>query len=63
MDRVYLNHEPVIITHDNGQSVVLLLLEDFESEPKTARLLRSPAHAGRFSEGGAELESGLSKEA
>lgn len=48
MDRVVEDHEPIIITRQKGESVVLLSLEDFNSWQETAFLLRSPANAARL---------------
>jgi antitoxin YefM len=48
MDRVVQDHEPIIITRQKGESVVLLSLEDFNSWQETAYLLRSPANAARL---------------
>jgi len=48
MDRVCSDHDPVIITRNRDQSVVMLSLEDYESLQETAYLLRSPANAKRL---------------
>ena len=48
MDRVCDDHEPVIITRNGEQSVVMLSLDDFNSLEETAYLLRSPANARRL---------------
>lgn len=48
MDRVCNDHEPLIITRNGEQSVVMLSLEDFKSLEETAYLLRSPANAKRL---------------
>ena len=48
MDRVCDDHEPLIITRNDQQSVVLLSLEDFAALEETAFLLRSPANARRL---------------
>ena len=48
MDRVCLDHDPVIITRNRDQAVVMLSLDDFESLQETAYLLRSPANAKRL---------------
>jgi len=48
MDRVCSDHDPVIITRNRDQSVVMLSLEDYESLQETASLLRSPANAKRL---------------
>ena len=48
MDRVCNDHEPLIITRNDQQSVVMLSLEDFTALEETAYLLRSPANAKRL---------------
>ncbi|MDD5262778.1 MAG: type II toxin-antitoxin system prevent-host-death family antitoxin [Methylacidiphilales bacterium] len=58
MDRVCFDHDPVIITRNRDQAVVMISLEDYESLQETAYLLRSPANARRLMESIAELESG-----
>lgn len=45
MDQVCSDHDPVIITRNRDQAVVMLSLEDYESLQETAYLLRSPANA------------------
>ncbi|RJG00291.1 YoeB-YefM toxin-antitoxin system antitoxin YefM [Noviherbaspirillum sedimenti] len=58
MDKVCLDHEPIIITRNNEQSVVMMSLEDFKALEETAYLLRSPKNARRLLESIAQLESG-----
>ncbi|MBT0568712.1 type II toxin-antitoxin system prevent-host-death family antitoxin [Curvibacter sp. CHRR-16] len=58
MDRVCNDHEPVIITRNGQQSVVILSLEDFQALEETAYLLRSPANAKRLFKSIEQLESG-----
>lgn len=48
MDRVCQDHDPVIITRNRDQAVVMLSLEDYESLLETAHLLRSPNNAKRL---------------
>lgn len=48
MDRVCSDHDPVIITRNRDQAVVMLSLDDYESLQETAYLLRSPANAERL---------------
>lgn len=48
MDRVCEDHEPIIITRNRQQSVVMLSLEDFTALEETSYLLRSPANAKRL---------------
>ena len=58
MDRVCEDHEPVIITRNREQAVVMISLEDYKAMEETAYLLRSPANASRLLESIAELERG-----
>lgn len=58
MDRVCQDHDPVIITRNRNQAVVMLSLEDYESLQETAYLLRSPANARRLSAAVEELNKG-----
>ncbi len=62
MDRVNDNHEPVIITRQNGAPAVLMSLEDFNAWEETAYLLRSPANAKRLSNAVAAINSGKARE-
>lgn len=62
MDRVCDDHEPVIITRNGQQSVVMLSLEDFKALEETAYLLRSPANAKRLLAAAEQLESGQGTE-
>ncbi len=48
MSRVCDDHEPVIITCDRGQSVVMLSLEDYKALEETAYLLRTSVNAQRL---------------
>jgi antitoxin YefM len=58
MDRVCEDHEPIIITRNREQAVVMISLEDYKAMEETAYLLRSPANANRLLESIAELERG-----
>jgi antitoxin YefM len=58
MDRVCEDHDPIIITRNSEQAVVMLSLEDYSALTETAYLLRSPANARRLLESVAELEQG-----
>jgi len=58
MDRVCDDHEPLIITRNGEQSVVMLSLEDFQALEETAYLLRSPANAKRLLAATAQLVAG-----
>jgi antitoxin YefM len=61
MKKVCDNHEPVIITRQKEDSVVMLSLEDFRALEETAYLLRVPKNARRLLESIAELERGGGK--
>ena len=62
MDRVCNDHEPLIITRNKEQSVVMLSLEDFQALEETAYLLRSPANAKRLLAAATQLSSGQDTE-
>ena len=61
MDRVCDDHEPIIITRNGEQAVVMMSLEDFKALEETSYLLRSPKNARRLLESIASLESGNGK--
>ena len=61
MDRVCDDHEPIIITRNGEQAVVMMSLEDFNSLEETAYLLRSPKNAKRLLESLTALETGKGK--
>ena len=58
MDRVCNDHEPLIITRNGDQSVVMLSLDDFQSLEETAYLLRSPVNARRLLAATEQLAAG-----
>ena len=58
MDRVCEDHEPLIITRNGQQSVVMVSLEDFTALEETAYLLRSPANMKRLVAAMDQLSSG-----
>ncbi|WP_295388950.1 type II toxin-antitoxin system prevent-host-death family antitoxin [uncultured Thiodictyon sp.] len=58
MDRVCDDHEPVIITRESEQAVVMLSLDDNNALAETAHLLRSPNNARRLLDSIAEFEQG-----
>ena len=58
IDRVAQNHEPIVITRQKGESVVLMSLEDFNAWQETAYLLRSPANAERLLRATQEVSRG-----
>lgn len=58
MKQVCEDHEPIIISRQQEEPVVMLSLEDFNSLEETAYLLRSPENARRLLESVAELAKG-----
>lgn len=62
MDRVCEDHEPIIITRNGQQAVVMLSLDDYNAMEETAYLLRSPRNAKRLVDAIAELEAGKGRE-
>lgn len=58
MEKVCLDREPIIITRQNADSVVMISLEDYEALQETAYLLRSPANAARLTRSIADIEAG-----
>lgn len=62
MDRVCKDHEPLLITRNGKQSVVMLSHEDFKALEETAYLLRTPANAKRLLAAAARLNAGKGAE-
>lgn len=62
MNRVCADHEPLIITRNGQQAVVMMSLEDFQALEETAYLLRAPKNATRLLEAIAGLERGRGRE-
>ena len=62
MDRVCNDHEPLIITRNGEQSVVMLSLEEYNALEASAYLLRSPTNARRLLEAVAQLATGQDTE-
>jgi antitoxin YefM len=62
MDRVCQDHEPLIITRNGQQSVVMLSMEDYKALEETAFLLRSPENARRLLSAVDSLGKGKGKE-
>ena len=58
MKKVCDDHDPVIITRKNADSVILMSLDDYESLTETAYLTNSPKNVKRLLESIEQLESG-----
>ena len=61
MDKVCDDREPLIITRNRDQAVVMVSLEDYKAMEETAYLMRSPANARRLLASIMQLESGQGK--
>lgn len=62
MNRVCDDHEPLIITRNGQQSVVMLSLEDFTALEETAYLLRSSTNTRRLMNAIEQLAAGKGTE-
>jgi len=62
LEKVCDDHDPVIVTRQNQNSVVIMSLEDYESLTETAYLLRSPKNAQRLIRSIADLDAGKGKQ-
>jgi len=58
MKKVCEDHEPVIITRQRENSVVMISLADYKAIEETSYLLRAPKNARRLLESLYELEKG-----
>jgi antitoxin YefM len=61
MDQVCRDRDPVIITRNRDQAVVMMSLDDYEELEETAHLLRSPENARRLLAAIHLLEEGKGK--
>lgn len=59
--RSFENIEPTIIVNEEGQSVVVLSLDEFNSWQETLYLLSTPANAAHLRQSIAEDKSGLTE--
>lgn len=57
MDKVNDEHKPMLVTRQNGKSIVVMSLEDFQSYEETAYLMASPENAIRLNKAIAEIDS------
>lgn len=58
MQKVIDNNEPMIITRQNHEPIVMLSLSDFKSYEETAYLMQSITNATRLNTAIASLEAG-----
>lgn len=62
MKQVCEDHDPIIVTRKNNESVIIMSLEDYESLNETAYLMQSPKNAKRLIHSIEELKAGKGKE-
>lgn len=60
MDRVLSDKNPLVITRQNAEPMVLMSLKDFNAYEETAHLLSSPANAERLRRSIADAKAGKS---
>ena len=58
MDKVCSDHEPIIITRQREDSVVMMSLADYHALEETAYLTRSPANVKRLMESISQFQQG-----
>lgn len=58
MDRVVADKEPVVITRQRHEAVVMISLADWQAIEETLHLVSSPANAARLAAGIRELDAG-----
>lgn len=58
MDEVCASREPVVVTRQNAQSVVMMSLDEFNAWEETLHLLKSPKNAEALMRSIAEIEAG-----
>ncbi len=58
MDNVCEAHEPIIVTRQKSESVVMMSLEDYEGMRETCYLMSNPRNAMRLMQSIEELETG-----
>jgi antitoxin YefM len=62
MEDVCEAHEPIIVTRQKSESVVIMSLDDFEAMRETCYLMGNPRNAMRLLQSIEELEEGKGNE-
>jgi antitoxin YefM len=62
MDRVVEDHQPVVITRQKAEAVVMVSLADWNAMEETVHLLSTPNNADRLREAIRELDTGDGEE-
>lgn len=58
LDKVNVDHVPIMITRQNGEPAIVMSVEDFKSYEETAYLMASPKNAKRLNDAISEIEAG-----
>ena len=58
LDKVNMDHVPIMITRQNGEHAIVMSLQDFKAYEETAYLMASPKNAARLNESIAQIKSG-----
>ncbi len=58
LDKVFETHSPLFVTRSNGEDVVVMSKNDYESIQETLYLLSSHKNAERLAQGIQEYEAG-----
>jgi antitoxin YefM len=61
MDKVCEDSEPMLITRNRDQAVVMMSLQEYKSLEETAHLMRSPANVRRLLASLRSMEKGRGK--
>jgi len=61
MDRVYFNHDPLIITRKNNENLVLLSIDEYNSMVETNYLLGNEANAEHLKKSINQYQNGKAK--
>jgi antitoxin YefM len=61
MDKVYSDHDPLIITRKNNENLVLLSIDEYNSLMETSYLLSNEANAEHLKKSIAQYAAGKAK--
>jgi antitoxin YefM len=61
MDKVFQDHDPLIITRKNNENVILISIDEYNSLIETNYLLSNEANAGHLEKSIAQHKSGKIK--
>jgi len=61
MDKVYMDHDPLIITRKNNENVILLSVDEYSSLVETSYLIGNEANAEHLRKSMQQYEKGKAK--